>query len=149
MCHSDSSSYSWYVIELVAVSIKAQGYLHAEYLVATFEQDCHDCTNFSIAYSPHCPCMGYCVGRSRIYTSHWLLVLWPINEYLESTWCRHTKFYQLWVQNYISVILVNRHVQHSTRPAWPMYSRHLHVVCIYDSGTDHTRKHLICRVLVP
>ena len=65
MCHSDSSCYLWYV---VAESIKE--YLHTEHLLLALEQDSHDCTNFSIAYPPHYPCMGYCVGRSQVYTSH-------------------------------------------------------------------------------
>ena len=29
-----------------------------------------------------------------------------------------------------------------------MYSRHLHVLCIYDSGTDHTHEYVICKIVV-
>ena len=88
-------------------------------ILVTFQQDCHDCTNCSIAYPPHCFCIRYCVGRSQVYTSHRLLVVWPLNGYLESTWCRHTKFYQPWVQNYINS---NWHAQHSARTEWSMYT---------------------------
>ena len=81
----------------------------------------------SIVYPPHFPCMGYCVGRSQVYTSHRLLVLWPLNGYLESTWCRHTKFYQPWVQNYKMTCpafsknrMINVHTRSGRRRAWAL-----------------------------
>ena len=117
MCHSVSSCYLWYVIELVVGSINE--YLYTEHLLLALEQDCHDCTNFSIAYSPHYPCIGYYVGRSQVYTSHIIsrLLVLQYTQKVHDVGIQKSTNLGYKTDSTLTQLPVNRHVQHSARTA--------------------------------